>query len=232
MSEGGFLDPGIADGERCAYRGIVQGREVGSGEQVIAHLERDGREGYRQQLEITVLDRIHYELETDFLRRSGRLRADRYRLRTRDGDEPIASEEGWFRDVEALGFGGELTRYPHNLAPLLGCGLALRGIEFEAGSEREVSVWLANSIFWEVVVRVEKRERVSVPAGSFEAWRVRARPSFELLGNTIDQALAMMLPPVPLHFELEAPHRLLRVEFPTGPFAWNPRGTIEATSLG
>jgi hypothetical protein len=71
-----------------------------------------------------------------------------------------------------------------------------------------------------------------VPAGRFDSWRVRARPSFEQISGALDRVAAMVIPPFLLHFQAEASHRFLRFEFPTGPFPWNPRGVIEATELG
>jgi hypothetical protein len=143
----------------------------------------------------------------------------------------VAREEGWFRDVSALGWGGEIERYPSDTAPLLGCALMLRGLEFERGSRRSFTLWLANTAYWEIDVRVEKRERVSVPAGSFDAWRVRVRPSFDAVSGALDRVVALLLPPFVLHFAAEPSHRFLRFEFPTGPFPWNPRAVIEALEL-
>ena len=231
MSEGGFLDPGIPDGESCSYRGVVDGSELGSGVGVVFHTGEGRRSGYRQELSINLEAGLRYEVAMEFMLRSGRLRAESYKIESHDGKHPLAGEESNFADVKALGFGGDVARYPHNLTPLLGCGLALRGLEFEKNHEREISVLLASSFFWEVAVKVEREESVSVPAGDFKAWRVRVRPSFERLGGTIEAALAMVLPPVTLHFECDAPHRLLMIDFPTGPFPDNPRGLIEATEL-
>jgi hypothetical protein len=174
---------------------------------------------------------LAYRLEFDALRRRGQLLADRYRLDTAHGDRPVAAEEGWFRDVSVLGWGGELERYPSDVVPLLGCAVMLRGLDFERGAERSFALWLANTVYWEVALKVERRERVTVPAGGFDAWRVRARPSFHMVAGALDRIIGMLLPPFVLHFAADAPHRFLRFEFPTGPFPWNPRGLIEATEL-
>lgn len=223
--DGAFGDPGIPDGERTAYRGTVRGRETGSGVVTI----RASDEAYVQALSSQVEGAIRYEMETRFLRRPGSVIAESYRLRTLQGDRQIALEEGQFRDVSALHWGGELRPYPRSITPLLPCSLALRGLEFEPGAERTFAIWLANTVYWEVHLRVERRERLAVPAGSFEAWRVRARPSFHEIAGALDRLIAMLLPPFVLHFGAEPPHRFLRFEFPTGPFPWNPRATVEAS---
>jgi hypothetical protein len=57
------------------------------------------------------------------------------------------------------------------------------------------------------------------------------RPSFEQVDAALDRLMEMLLPPLVAHFAAEPPHRLLRFEFPTGPFKTNPSGLIEATEL-
>lgn len=169
---------------------------------------------------------------TVFRRRSGTIHAESHEATTSvpDGD-PIAIESGRFRNVKVLQFGGETAPYPKDLAPLVGCAVALRGLEFERGSQRGFTVWLANVVAWEVAARVEKEERIDLPTGSQAAWRVRVRPSFEQVDAALDHLIDVLMPPLVAHFAAEPPHRLLRFEFPTGPFKQNPQGVLEATEL-
>jgi hypothetical protein len=83
-----------------------------------------------------------------------------------------------------------------------------------------------------VALKVERRERVALPAGTFDAWRVRARPSFHAIAGALDRIVGLLLPPFVVHFDARPPHRFLRFAFPTGPFPWNPRAVVEATELG
>jgi hypothetical protein len=227
-SDGRFADPGVEDGERTAYRGVVDGGPEGEGTVVIGA----GPDRYEMALEMRIGGELSYDLSFAVLRRRGALLADHYRLETRHGDNPVAREEGWFRDVAALGWGGQIERYPSDVAPLLGCALMLRGLDFEKGARRSFSLWLANTVYWEIDSRVEKRERVRVAAGELDAWRVRVRPSFHAIASALDRIVGLLLPPFVVHFAAERPHRFLRFEFPTGPFPWNPRAVIEATELG
>jgi hypothetical protein len=225
VSEGRFLDPGVQEGERTSYRGSVGGEQHSEGTAVI-HAADDR---YALELSMRIGGELDYAMRFEALRKRGTLVADSYRLDTSHGDRPVAVEQGWFRDVAALGWGGAIERYPSDVAPLLGCALMLRGLEFERGARRSFSLWLANTVYWEIDTKVEKRERVSVPAGSFDAWRLRVRPSFERVSGALDRVIALVLPPFVLHFAAEPPHRFLRFAFPTGPFPWNPRGLVEAT---
>lgn len=225
--EGPFSDPRIPDGEETVYRGVIGGAEVGSGTNRVAH----AGDGYRQTLSMTIQGDAAYSATIDFRRNGGTIAAEAYRLDTRYRDEPVAVEEGWFRGVKVLQWGGELEAYPRDVAPLLGCALALRGLEFDRGARRSFSLWLANTVWWEVNLRVEKLEEVSLPVGARRAWRVRARPHFGQIAGRLDRLVQLLLPPFVLHFDAEPPHRFLRFSFPTGPFPWNPRGLIEATEL-
>jgi hypothetical protein len=231
VSDGRFLDPGIDDGERTTYRGAVDDDGPAGEGTLVIRAPADEPARYVMEAEMEIGGELSYELRFEVLRRRGALLADHYRLDTSHGDRPVAAEEGWFRDVAALGWGGAIERYPSDVAPLLGCALMLRGLEFEKGAKRSFSLWLANTVYWEIEAKVEKRERVSVAAGDFDAWRVRVRPSFESVASALDRIIALLLPPFVLHFAAEPPHRFLRFAFPTGPFPWNPRATIEAVTV-
>jgi hypothetical protein len=225
--EGPFSDPGIPDGEETAYRGLVDGAEVGGGTNRISQTDT----GYRQELSMIVRGEATYAAAIEFRRSRGSIAVESYRLDTRYRDQPVAAEEGHFRGVKVLQWGGDLEAYPRDVAPLLGCAVALRGLSFERGARRSFSLWLANTVWWEVNTRVERVEEVSLPAGPTRAWRVRARPHFGQVAGRLDRIVQLLLPPFVLHFEEQPPHRFLRFSFPTGPFPWNPRGLIEASEL-
>ena len=225
--EGPFGDPDIPDGEETTYRGLIDGSEVGRGTNRIARSD----DGYRQTLSMSIRGDAVYSAEIEFRSTGGTIAAESYRLDTRYRDQPVAVEEGQFRGVKVLQWGGVLEPYPRDVAPLLGCAVALRGLDFERGARRSFSLWLANTVWWEGNTRVEKLEDVELPAGSARAWRVRVRPHFGHIAGRLDRIVQLLLPPFVLHFEEKPPHRFLRFSFPTGPFPWNPRGLIEAVEL-
>jgi hypothetical protein len=226
--EGPFNDPGIPDGERTAYRGLVGDEEAGTGEITVEQVD----EGYRHTVVALVAGRTELRSTTVFRRRSGTIHAETHETQMLDGDgPPIAVEQARFRGPKVLHWGAELEPFPRDLTPLLGAGLALRGLDFSRGARRSLSVWLVSSIYWQVDAKVEKEEKVAVPAGEVSAWRVRLRPSFEQVDKALDSLMDALMPPVVAHFEASEPHRLLRLQFPTGPFKSNPPGVIEATEL-
>jgi hypothetical protein len=225
--DGAFRDPGIRALERAVYRGSIGDEQAGEGTLWIEPVEG----GLEQRIEMHVADQARYAMRAGFSIRSGSLLAEDYRCETFSGDKRIAVEEGAFRDVQTLQWGGELKPYPRSVTPLLACATALRGLEFDKGERHSFAVWLANTVYWQVDLHVDKRERLSVPAGTFEAWRIRVRPSFREIAGALDRVMAMILPPFVVHMEGDDPHRFLRFTFPTGPFPWNPRGRIEAVEL-
>jgi hypothetical protein len=225
--DGPFRDPGVPDGERSVYRGSIQGERAGTGTMTV----EASPELYVQRLGIELDGGYRAELECSFARVNGTLRAEAYTLSGFDGESPVSREDGWFRGVRGLHWGGTLTPYPSSITPLLGCAIALRGLELERGERHRFALWLANSVWWEVEAHVEKRERARVPAGEFVAWRVDVAPRFDAIGTALNRVVAALLPPFRLHIEEAEPHRFLRFSFPTGPFPWNPRGLIEAVEL-
>lgn len=226
--DGAFGDPGITAPERAVYRGSIGGDVAGEGTLSITPVEG----GLEQRIEMLVAGHARYTMRSRFSLRNGQLLCEDYCLETFSGNTRIAREEGAFRDVQTLQWGGELKPYPRSTTPLLSCATAIRGLEFEKGERRSFAVWLANTLYWQVDLHVERRERCEVPAGIFDdAWRIRVRPSFHELGRALDRIVATLLPPFVIHMEGRPPHRFLRFTFPTGPFPWNPRGRIEAVSF-
>jgi hypothetical protein len=222
-----FADPGIAAAERAVYRGSIGDDVAGEGTLEIEPVEG----GVEQRITMEVADHARYAMRSRFSVRGGSLLCEDYSLETFSGDVRIAREEGVFRDVKTLQWGGELESYPRSVTPLLACATVLRGMEFRRGEKRQFAVWLANTAYWPVDLHIEKRERIEVPAGAFEAWRIRVRPSFREVAGVLDRVVQAVLPPFVVHFEAEEPHRFLQFTFPTGPFPWNPRGRIEAASF-
>ena len=231
--EGPFNDPDIPDGERTAYRGRVGGDEVATAEVLVERSGEGDRAFYRQSVLAHVGGRLEVRAETTFRRRSGSIHAEAHEMTTLDRDAaPVAVESARFRGVKVLQWGAGLEPYPRDLTPLVGCVTALRGLDFEAGARRGFSVWLASSVYWTAEARVERLERIDLPARKMRAWRVPVRPNFEEIDRALDGLIQTLVPPVVFHFDADPPHRLLRAEFPSGPFSWNPPGVIEATELG
>lgn len=227
----GLRDPEIPDGESIEYEGLIGDERVGEGRHLVEAVDVDGIPHYRHSIEISVKERANSSVATMFSRRRGKLLAESYRAEARDGEKLVAVEEAYFRDVKVLQFGGELEPYPRDLTPLLGCAVAMRGVDLSPDAKDSVTVWLANTAHWEVTTKVEESEEITVPAGTFKALRLRVFPDLQPVARNLHTLVEHLMPPVHLHLDAEPPHRVVRFSFPTGPFPWNPRGVIQATAI-
>lgn len=224
-----FRDPGIPHGEETHYRASAGG--LRTSQDLIARVDHDGDDRYRHFVQVDQ-DGLRIDIEQSFVRDRGSLLSESYQMETRYDGKLVSREEGYFQDTKHLQFGGDVSPFPRDVVPLIGGMIGLRGLDFRRGARRTVNLWLAFSVHWPIDVRVEKREIVRVPSGNLDSWRVKVRPSFAQISGVLDRLIGGLLPPFVLHFEAEAPHRMLRFEFPTGPLPWNPKGLIEATKLG
>jgi hypothetical protein len=224
-----YRDPDIPDGECTRYRLALAANEDAT--EVISTVTRDGDDRYVLSMSIPHPD-LSVTVEQVFARRDGAVAPLSYVAEAHSRGTLVSREEGYFDGTAHIQFGGRVQPYPRDIVPLVGGILALRGIEFARGATLRFNVWLAFSVFWQLDLKVERRERVTVPAGSVDAWRVKIRPSFAQINGLLDKIVGGLLPDFTLHFEANEPHRLVRFSFPTGPFPWNPKGLVEATSFG
>ncbi|MDT4905846.1 MAG: hypothetical protein QOH52_3862 [Pseudonocardiales bacterium] len=223
-----YRDPNVPDGETTVYRlALASG---GQHAEVTSRVEHDGPDRYLLHMEVPH-DELDVRAELAFARRDGLVTASSYQLEARNDGRLVSREEGYFEDTSHIQFGGKIAPYPKDLVPLLGGILALRGLDFSRGVSRRLNIWLAFSAYWQVDLKVEKRETISLPVGRIDAWRVKVRPSFAQISGLLDKIVGGLLPDFTLHFAVDDAHRMLRFTFPTGPFPWNPKGVVEAIKL-
>ncbi len=219
-----FRDPGIADGEKSVY--TIRVGDTSAGTQFASLIEHDGNK-YVSATSASSGDDFAFLVEQTILRDKGILKAESYRAESKVDGKTVSREEGYFADTKHIQFGGKLEAFPRSVMPLVGGLTLLRGLDFYRGAQHNVDLWIAFSICWPLEVKVEKRQRVDVPAGSFDAWQIRIRPSFTHINTLLDKVVAGFLPPYVAHMEAGNSHPLLRFSFPSGPLPWNPRGVLE-----
>ncbi|MFF2555265.1 hypothetical protein ACFVUS_29970 [Nocardia sp. NPDC058058] len=220
-----FRDPGIADGELSRY--VVTVGDDPAEYQMSALVEHDGESSYRTNLTVELPDDFSMRVAQIFDRSGGRLSTVSYTAESKLGDTVVSREEGNFAGTSHLQFGGKVEPFPSPLTSLLGGATTFRGLDFTKGAKATISLWLAYSIHWPVEVKVEKRTTIDIAAGRFDAWQVKAKPSFAHINGLLDKVIHGILPAFTLHFEAAAPHRMLRFSFPTGPLPWDPKGLAQ-----
>lgn len=220
-------DPELEGPETTVFRATVDGEEVGSG---TLTLRPDGAREFVQEIEGEAFGRLAGTVETRFRRRGGELLAASQASELRDREREVFRDSAAFRDVQVPQFGGEVMAYPREMVPAPALALALRVLPLADKARFLPRAWLTAIVHWPLDVRVEKRERVTVPAGSFESWRIRLRPSLLDVAQALDELSANVVPPVVAHVTVDG-QRLVRLAFPTGPGRADPPGLLEATEL-
>lgn len=222
-----LVDPELETEERTAFRGVVDGDEVGGGELILRSV--DDRT-FEQVARGEAYGRLEGEVTAQFRRRGGALLAESQSIELRHKGKVVFSEEASFRDVQVPQLGGEVAAYPRTMVPAGALAVALRLLPWAPKARFAPPVWLTAIAHWPLDLRVEAKESVTVPAGKFDAYRLRARPSLIDVAQSLDELSANVIPPVTIHVATSS-SRLLRVDFPTGPGKADPRGFIEATEL-
>lgn len=221
-------DPDLDAPERTTFRALIDGEEIGSG---TLTLRPEDDRTFVQEIEGQAFGRLSGSAVVRFRRRGGDLIAESQALDIKDKDRHVLTEEASFRDVQVPQIGGDIAGYPRPMVPAPALALAFRTLPLKEKAKFVPRLWLAAVVHWPLDVRVEKKERIEVPAGSFEAFRIRLRPSLVDVAQALDELSATVVPPVIAHVAVEPAGRLLRLSFPTGPARTDPTGLLEATEL-
>lgn len=223
-----LVDPELETEERTAFRGVVDGEKVGEGELILS--SEDSRT-FVQIARGSAYGRLDGEVTARFRRRGGQLLAESQTIELRHKGKVVFTEEKSFRDVQVPQLGGEVAAYPRTMVPAGGIAVALRLLPWAPKVKFAPPIWLTAIVHWPLDIRTEAKEKITTPAGTFEAYRVRIRPSLVDVAQSLDELSANVIPPVTAHIATDT-SRLLRVDFPTGAAKGDPKGFIEATELG
>lgn len=226
--EDALPDPELTDPETSTFRALVGGEEIGSG---TLTFRNDGERELVQEISGAAYGRLVGTAQTRFRRRGGALLAAGQTVEILDKERDVTRDAASFRDVHVPQMGGETAPYPRTLVPAPALALALRTLPLAEKARFVPQVWLTAIVHWPIDIRVEKREKVTAPAGTFDAWRVRLRPSLVDVAQALDELSATVVPPVIAHVAINPTGRLLRLSFPTGPGRTDPPGLLEATEL-
>jgi hypothetical protein len=221
-------DPNLETEERTVFRGFIDGEEVGTGSLT---LKNDGAKSLIQEIEGAAFGRLAGAATVVFRRRGEELHAESQSVLLTHKGKDTFKEEASFRDVQVPQLGGDVGAYPRTMVPAAGLAVAFRALNWDAKSKFAPPVWLTAIVHWPLDLRVEKKESITVPAGKFEAFKIRVRPSLVDVAQSLDELSANLIPPVYVYVAVKPAGRVLKVDFPTGPGRNDPRGYIEATEL-
>lgn len=228
-----FRDPWIPDGEKSVYS--IRPADQPQGFEMTNLIVREPG-GYLSTVEARIGGAgrggtdLSMTIEQRFKRAGERLRAEHYRAETRSGSTVVSREEATFLHTTHLQLGAGPAPFPLNIMPIAGGLTLLRGLDFTEGHVEQIDVWLAFSVHWPLIAKIEKRLTVEVPAGSVPCWQVRLRPGFAQVNMLLDKVIGGILPPFIAHFEEAPPHRLVRMSFPTQLALSGQRALMELTA--
>lgn len=122
---------------------------IGGGDdrhEISSRVDHEGNGLYRHSL-LASLESLELQVDQAFARKDGLLACESYRSEARHDGKVVSREEGYFQGTKHLQFGGVVSPFPNDVAPLIGCMIALRGLDFSRGYKRSVELWLAFSVF-------------------------------------------------------------------------------------
>lgn len=213
--------------ETTRFRGVVDGEDVGEG---TLTFRPEGR-GLVQEIAGAAYGRLEGTTSTQFRIRGEELIAESQEIELLHKGKVVFTESKSFRDVQVPQLGGLVGSYPRTMVPGPAVALALRALPWAEKAKFSPPVWLTAIVHWPLDMRVEKKEKITVDAGSFQAWRIRLRPSLVDVAQALDELSANVVPPVYAYVDTDS-SRLIKLDFPTGPGRNDPRGHIEAVDLG
>lgn len=221
-----LTDPQLPQPETTRFRGFVDGEDVGEG---TLAFRSEGR-NFVQEIAGEAFGRLTGSVSSVFRVRGEELIAESQEIELLHKGRPVFTERKQFRDVQVPQLGGMVGAYPRTMVPGPALALALRVLPWKPKAQFSPPVWLTAIAHWPLDMRVEKKEKIKVEAGSFECWRIRMRPSLVDVAQSLDELSANVIPPVCAYVDIDT-NRLIKVDFPTGPGRQDPRGSVDAIEL-
>jgi hypothetical protein len=237
---GMFSPPDIPDGEKLTYRAVLQTteekkesfvsprEEVTKVTQIITRFTKNGRPYYRffraEQLAGGQINYYTYVF-TDF--EPFRFVVFEKRMQSTNG-RVVKKEITYFDDPAYTS--------PPDLNHFFSIPMTLRGIQFQPGVTNDLLVWFSSHLTpWKMNVIVEGKESVTVPAGTFECWKVRVEPDLKAIFKDWYWIARIVKPWVPdfyYWFAAEAPYPLIKYQGTFGPEGVTPPQVQELIEKG
>lgn len=247
-----FGDPRLPSGEsretQLRYRfldpGLARPRWVVPGPASIARGGDDAAPTYLFRTRVASEAGERKESRCAFRVEQGRLRSVGYDETVRAADGRVLEERHLdFLAGEALDrVSGRMFRWPANIYAAPCIGFALTGYPFDDTRVVSFFLWSELDPFTTMYATLDGRETVTVPAGTFECYRVRMNANLEHIVRSLalpsesayDVARGVVdrlrQPDTVLWFAVPWPHPFVRLEGPMGP-PGTTRGAVELVAL-
>ncbi len=128
--------------------------------------------------------------------------------------------------TEAYDLSESIPPWPDDMAHPLTLPLALRGWDFVPGNQRKFYMWFNPSMVFAMNVRVRGEETVTVPAGTFQCYRLDIEPDLvDVVGPVLGRVIKPFVNKNPLWVEKKFPHRLVKYQGSFGMINISAAGT-------
>lgn len=238
---GTFKTPDIPDGEKLTYRvfersesaenreSFISPREEITGiTQIITRFPKAGKPYYRffraEKLSGGHTNYYTY-IFTDFA--PFRFVAFEKRMQSPNG-RVVKKEISYFDDP--------IYRFPADLNHFFSIPMTARGLEFKLNAHNDLQIWFSSHFTpWRMDILVMGREQVTVPAGTFDCWKVRVEPNLESILHKwawIARLLKPFIPNFYYWFAVKPPFPVIKFEGTFGPVGFSPVQVQELTKVG
>ncbi len=242
LRAGEFRVPDVPVGEVCRYAVHSETKEGESASeswispreeiihitQIISGFEKDGKPYYKFfRAEYLAGEHINY-YSYDFTR------FDPYRFLV--FEKIMQSPNGRIIKKEITYFDDPGHPFPLDLNHFSSLPMAVRGLDFEKGETNDLKIWFSSHFTpWKMNIVVEGKEKVRVPAGEFECYKVRLEGDLRAIFRKWYWVARMINPWIPKFyywFDVNPPYPMVKFNGRFGPVGFSPVQVHELVSIG
>ncbi|HUT52312.1 MAG TPA: DUF3108 domain-containing protein [bacterium] len=223
------LDYRIVDLEPRSESGVKLNPELEQVTETSTRLYRSVRDGkpvyiFEREERTAKNDRIFWTFVLD-TQQLGLMRIEKKTL-SRSGQ---VVRESW------VNYRDPLFSFPEKLCHIYTISVMVRVMDLKAGARDDFYLLLSEDASpWHMFVVVDGEEKVTVPAGTFDCWRLKLEPDYDDILGRWSWASTMIKPLVPDFFfwvAKDGTHPLIRFEGKFGPVGAAPSQAHELTGI-
>ncbi len=242
LRAGEFRVPDVPVGEVCRYAVHTEAREderaseswispreeIVSVTQVISGFEKGGK-SYYQFFRAEYLAGKHINYNSYYFNRF-----DPYRFVI--FEKVMQSPNGRIIKEEITYFDDPGHPFPPDLNHFFSLPMAIRGLDFENKESNDLQIWFSSHFTpWKMNIIVEDREKITVPAGEFECYRVRLEPDLKAIFHQwywVARMINRWIPNFYYWFDVNEPYPMVKFVGRFGPVGFSPQQVHELVSIG
>lgn len=141
-------------------------------------------------------------------------------LRLRHSYLEIKSPNGKLMRKEFIDYTNPQFRYPKDMLHPMMIDVAFRSMDYTSGKKYSFDLWLTSFNVLTMDIKIKGKEKVKVPAGEFDCYKIEMLPNLEaLLGKTLNRLVKPFVPKFRFWVNSKGNHQLVKSEGRMGPVA-------------